>query len=61
MDPPSYVDVEQCENENDGTKDRGDDFLESWDPGEKCRRGWRGGKCGICLCAVVGLDVGRRC
>ena len=32
MDPPGYVDIEECENEDDGPEDWRDNVLESWEP-----------------------------
>lgn len=52
MDPPGYVDVEKCEEEEDGAEDRGDDVLESRDPGGYFRKSLLGRKDGVCLGAV---------
>ena len=63
MDPPGYVDIEECEDKNDSTEDGSDDLFESRDPKRYFRRGLLDGKSriGSGLGAVVGLDVGWRC
>ena len=59
MDSPGYVDVEYCKNEDDGAEDWCDNVLESWEPVGHLLGDLLGGKSGVCLGAVVGLDVGR--
>ena len=59
MEPPGYVDIEDCKNEDDGAKDWRDDVLERWKPVWFIWGGCRGGKSGVCRGAVVGFDVGR--
>ena len=58
MDPPGYVDVEDCKDEDNGAEDWGDDVLESREPVRYLRGGLLGGTSGVCVGAVVGLEVG---
>ena len=63
VDPPGDVNIEECEDENDGAEDRGDDVFESRHPEGYFRRrllDWKGRVCGG-LGAVVGPGVRRRC
>ena len=32
MDPPGYIDIEHCEDEDDSAENRSDDIFESRDP-----------------------------
>lgn len=61
MDPPGHVDVEKCEEEEDGAEDRGNDVLESRDPGGCFRGGLLDERGSVCLGAIVGPHIGRRC
>lgn len=60
MDPPGYVDIKKCKDEDDGAKDRGNYVLKSRGPKGCFWRGLLRGEGGVHLGAVVGLDVRRR-
>lgn len=60
MDPPGYVDVEKCKDEDDAAEDGGYYSLKSRDPEGCFRRGFLRGEGVVRLRAVVGLDVRRR-
>ena len=60
MDPPGYVDIEKCKDEDDGAEDWGNYVLKSCEPTGCFWRGLPRGEGGVRLGAVVGLDVGRR-
>ena len=59
VDPPSDIDIEECEDENDSAEYRGNDALESRDPGGNCRRLLLDGEGRVGLGAVVGAGLGR--
>ena len=59
MDPPGYVNVEECEDEKDSAKDWGDDILKGRNPGVYFWGRLCGRKGGVCLGGVVRFALRR--